>query len=202
MGEEGTASWYQQKEAIENYERELKKAKGEEDKMKQSIDGWSKFATGSIDAVSGVLGDLASSQDTTSREGFETAKKLNIASATMSMLSGITSIIAGTYTTHTGPWDIALAAVQAAAVLASGIININNIRKQTFDGGSTATAGSSAATTQSSVSQMITPPVQQVNDVVGSELLSDIKDTRVYVAETDISRVTKKVNVQETENYY
>lgn len=119
----------------------------------------------------------------------------------MSMLSGLTSIIAGTYTTHTGPWDIALAAIQAAAVLASGIININNIKKQTFDGGGDI-SGASANITQSSVNQMITPPTQYVNDIQGAELLGQIRDTRVYVSETDISNVSKKVNVQESENFY
>lgn len=200
-GDVGTESWYRQQEAINKYEKELKALIDTEKKRKQTITDITKFTVGSFDAVSGVLGDLASTQDTTSREGFETAKKLNIAQATMSMLSGLTSIIAGTYTTHTGPWDIALAAVQAAAVLASGIININNIKKQTFDGGGDI-SGAAANITQSSVNQMITPPTQYVNDIQGAELLGQIRDTRVYVSETDISNVSKKVNVQESENFY
>jgi len=43
------------------------------------------------------------------------------------MLVGITAAISGLFTTKSGPWDIALAAIQAAAIAASGIANITQI---------------------------------------------------------------------------
>jgi len=118
----------------------------------------SKVGTAAMGAIGNVLNDLAATQDQTSREGFETAKKLNIAAATMSMLTGLVEIWAGTFTTKTGPWDYALMAIQSAALIATSAININNIKKQTFDSaGSTST--STSGISNSAVSASITPPV-------------------------------------------
>ena len=66
------------------------------------------------DFVTTLLDGIADQQDTNNKEGFEKSKKLQIASATIGMLTGITNAIAGLFTTKSGPWDIALAAIQAA----------------------------------------------------------------------------------------
>ena len=79
--------------------------------------------------ITGILDDVASSQDTSNKEGFEKSKKLQIASATIQMLTGIATAMSGVFTTKTGPWDIALAAIQAGSIAASGIMNINKIKQ-------------------------------------------------------------------------
>lgn len=154
------------------------------------------FAAAS-NAVTGILDDIASSQDTSNREGFEKSKKLQIASATIQMLTGIATAMSGVFTTKTGPWDIALAAIQAGSIAASGIMNINKIKQTKFDGG-----GASASVSSAAVSNMVVPPIQYSNAVQGASTEGSIKDTKVYVTETDIKSTSNKVSVQESENTY
>ena len=114
------------------------------------------------------------------------------------MLAGITAAIAGLFTTKSGRWDIALAAIQAATIAASGAIQINKIKKTTFEGAS----GTSANISGSASAAMIVPPIQYSNAVTGASIDGNIKDSRVYVTETDIKNTMNKVSVQENENIY
>ena len=162
------------------------------------VDQSSKAFTATANLATTILDGLADSQDKSNKEGFEKSKKLQIASATINMLSGITAAIAGLFTTKSGPWDIALAAIQAATIAASGAIQINKIKQTKFDGAS----GTSANISGSASSAMIIPPVQYSNAVTGASIDGNIKDSRVYVTETDIKNTMNKVYVQEHENVY
>ena len=66
-----------------------------------------------------------------------------------------------------------------------------------FDGG-----GSGANVSSSSVASTIMPPVQYSQAVQGASTEGAIKDTKVYVTETDITSTINKVSVQENENRY
>ena len=162
------------------------------------VDQSSKAFTATANLATTILDGLADSQDKNNKEGFEKSKKLQIASATINMLSGITAAIAGLFTTKSGPWDIALAAIQAATIAASGAIQINKIKKTTFEGAS----GTSANISGSASAAMIVPPIQYSNAVTGASIDGNIKDSRVYVTETDIKNTMNKVSVQENENIY
>ena len=146
--------------------------------------------------VTTILDGIADQQDQNNKEGFEKSKKLQIASATIQMFTGIATALAGAFTTKTGPWDIALAAIQAATIAASGILNINKIKNTTFDGGGSATPSAGA------VNATIVPPVQYSQAVQGAELNGNIQNTKVYVTESDIVDTIGKVSVQESENTY
>lgn len=147
--------------------------------------------------ITTLLDGIADQQDTTNREGFEKSKRLQIASATIQMLTGITTALSGAFTTKTGPWDIALAAIQAGSIAASGAININKIKQQTFNGG-----GASASVSSGAIASTIIPPVQYSNSVQFAETNGAIQNTKVYVTETDIVNTMNKVSVQEAENSY
>ena len=146
--------------------------------------------------VTTLLDGIADQQDQNNKEGFERSKKLQIASATIQMFTGIATALAGAFTTKTGPWDIALASIQAATIAASGILNINKIKNTTFDGGGSATPSAGA------VNATIVPPVQYSNAVQGAELNGNIQNTKVFVLESDIVDTIGKVSVQESENTY
>ena len=146
--------------------------------------------------VTTLLDGIADQQDQNNKEGFERSKKLQIASATIQMFTGIATALAGAFTTKSGPWDIALAAIQAATIAASGILNINKIKNTTFNGGGSATPSAGA------VNATIVPPVQYSQAVQGAELNGNIQNTKVYVTESDIVDTIGKVSVQETENTY
>ena len=148
--------------------------------------------------ITGILDSVADQQDQSNREGFEKAKKLQIASATIQMFTGIATALSGAFTTKTGVWDLILAGIQAASIAASGIMNINKIKNTKFDGGGSASANVSSG----AVNSMVIPPVQYTQAVQGASTEGAIKDTKVYVTETDIKDTMNKVDVQESENTY
>ena len=146
--------------------------------------------------VTTILDGIADQQDQTNKEGFEKSKKLQIASATIQMFTGIATALAGAFTTKSGPWDIALAAIQAATIAASGAIQINKIKSTKFDGGGSATPSAGA------VNATIVPPVQYSQAVQGAELNGNIQNTKVYVLESEISNVSNAIKTQVDENTY
>ena len=144
--------------------------------------------------VADTLQSLSESMDQNDKEQFESAKKLQIAAATINTISGITAALSGLFTTKTGPWDIALAVTQAASIAAAGLVNIRKIQNQTYD--------SSSSVSTSVGSSTITPPTQYTQAVESANLETKLGDTRVFVLESDIQRVGKRVSVQESENTY
>lgn len=148
--------------------------------------------------ITGILDSVADQQDQNTKEGFEKSKKLQIASATIQMFTGIATALSGAFTTKTGVWDLVLAGIQAASIAASGIMNINKIKNTKFDGGGSVSANVNSG----AINSMVIPPVQYTQAVQAASTEGAIKDTKVYVTETDISNTITKVNVQETENTY
>lgn len=127
-------------------------------------------------------------------EGSKEQKAVQIMGATINMLGGITAAIAGAFTTHTGPWDIALAAIQATAIATSGAATIAQMAKTNKNNASSVSARPNTAAIAS-----IQAPVQYTQDIQGASIEGAIKDTRVYVVEQDISNTQKKVDVAESE---
>lgn len=131
-------------------------------------------------------------------EGSEEQKALQIMGATINMLAGITAAVAGAFTTHSGPWDIALAALQATAIAASGGATI---AKMTKTNKSNAKSSASAKPNTSSLATLVAP-VQYTQDVQGAQIEGSIRDSRVYVTESDITNTQRKVDVVESEARY
>jgi hypothetical protein len=163
-------------------------------KAQQNINNTAAMAS----SVSDILSSLADAQDTTTEEGFEKSKKLQIAAATINMLSGIATAMSGLFTTKTGPWDIALAAAQAASIAVSGGIQIAKIKSTTFDSGSSGSSSLSSAATSST----LVAPTQYSSAVNAANIENTIADTRVYVVESDIQQTGTRVRTQESENRY
>lgn len=129
-------------------------------------------------------------------EGSEEQKAIQIMGATINMLSGIVAAIAGTFTTHTGVWDIALAALQATAIATAGAVNIKKIAQTNKNNAKSMATGAKSST--SALSSVIAP-VQYTQDVQGASIEGAIKDSRVYVVESDITGTQNKVSVTEDE---
>ena len=145
-----------------------------------------------------MLDSFADAQDKTTKEGFEKSKKMQVASATIQMLQGIATAISGAFTTKTGPWDIILAAAQAASIAVAGGIQINKIKQQKFDGGSTSI---SAPTVNMPTAADIANSSISTREIISdSEAQSNLEATKVYVTESDIASTTKKVQTVESEN--
>lgn len=91
--------------------------------------------------------------------------------------------------------QIAMGAATTAMILATGIMQIQKIKQQQFDG------GGSASSSAASMGTLIAP-VQYTQDVQGAEIEGAIKDSRVYVVESDITNTQNKVDVAESEARY
>lgn len=158
---------------------------------------YSAAATG----IASILDSVASTMDQSNEKQFKAMKAMQIASATIQMMVGITTALSGAFTTKTGPWDIALAVIQAASIAASGGAQIANIAKQQYNSNSSSSASTATASVSSTATSLSTPE-QYSSAVEGASLESAVADARVYVVESDINQTGQRVNVQETENRY
>ena len=197
---EGTMEWYNQSLAVEQYKKKLDESGEKVYTLEEQLQGWGSVGIAALNGISNALTEVANTQDTTTREGFEKQKKLSIAAATMQMIQGIATAVSGAWTTKSGPWDFVLMAIQAASILASGIMQINKIKKMTFEN-SSASAGGGASVSSGAVSTLVAP-VQYTQDIQGQSIEESIKNTRVYVTESDITNTQRRVSVAEDENRY
>ena len=165
---------------------------------KDAFTSYAQIAATALSAVAQMMNGLAAEQDTTNKEGFEQAKKYQIAGATMSMLAGIASAWASSMQLIF-PANVIVGSLLSAMMLGTGIAQIQKIKSTQFGGGST--SGASATPNASAVNSVIAP-VQYTQDVQGASIEGAIKDTRVYVTEGDISNTQKRVNVAESESRY
>ena len=162
----------------------------------EGFTAYAQIAATALSAVAQMMNGLAAEQDTSNKEGFESSKKFQIAGATMSMFAGIASAWASSM--QLGPiLGPILGASLSAMMLGTGIAQIAKIKKTQFGGGGNA-SGASASPNAGAVSSVIAP-VQYTSDIQGASIEGAIKDTRVYVTESDISSTQKKVDVAESE---
>ena len=202
--EAGTEEYLRQQGVIINLQNEQKKlsdgVKLTADSTKDAFAITSQVMTASFQSASSLLETLASNEDANTKEGFEKQKKMQIAAATMNMLGGIistwTSVMnpANAYLTIFG--QIAMGVIQSASILGMGIANIQKIKQTSFDGGSTPSVSNGA------IASSVIAPNAYSQSVQGASTEQSIKDTRVYVLESDISNTQGRVSVQETENRY
>lgn len=149
-------------------------------------------------SVASGIGDILGSMSDMMEEGSKEQKGMATAAATIQMLVGIATAISGAFTTKTGPWDIALAAVQAASIAASGIASIVKINQVKTDG-SNAGASSVPSINMGSVMGSMPDFTQTVD---GAMTEAAIKDQKVYVTEHDITETQTKVRVQQAQATY
>ena len=162
----------------------------------KAFTAYAQIAATALSAVAQMMNGLASEQDTSNKKGFEQSKKYQIAGATMSMLAGIASAWASSMQLMF-PANVIIGSALSAMMLGTGIAQIAKIKNTQFNGGGSA-SGSSASPNTSAVNSVIAP-VQYTQDVQGANIEGAIKDTKVYVTETDISNTQNKVSVAESE---
>lgn len=138
------------------------------------------------------------------KKEFARNKKVQIALATISMLSGITQAI--TSAMHLPyPANIIAAASSSAMVAASGAMQIANIKKTTLDtSGSSASAASSGMSVNNTSSASVSPLLDSefdaatINKNASTSGNSETADQRVYILESDIQASNKRVETRET----
>lgn len=158
-----------------------------------------------FNAMGNMLSGIANAQDQTSREGFEAAKKMNIAAATMSMIGGVVNALSGIpqyigMFKFMGPAapaaGIALGSALATTVGVMGAINIAKIASQKFDG------SSSGAATNTGALNSIVAPVQYSAQVEGASTTDNVDQEQYVVHVSEINAVQSKVRVAENESKF
>ena len=172
---------------------------------KEAMNAYMQVAALGFGAVGQMLNGLAAEQDTSNKKGFETAKKMQIASATMTTLSSVLQAYAAgnSMASQMGlaaPIGWAMGAAMATMVGTLGAVNIAKIAQQKFGGGST--TSSSLSTPNTGAINSVIAPVQYTQDVQGASIEGAIKSSKVWVTETDITNTQNKVSVTENEAKY
>ena len=194
-----------------NKQKEIQDMEDRRDRINAEIDMYKQLGE-SIADIFGSIADMMKDEikreveagDISEEEGkrrFEAVKRLQIAQATIQMLAGIATALAGAFTTKTGPWDMVLAGAQAATIAASGIAQIVKI-KNTQLGGSSSVSSSAAATPVQTAPEEYVPQYTQ-NATGESELVNlanSIKDQKVVVLESDITEAQNRRKVRVAES--
>ena len=141
------------------------------------------------------------------KKEFESSKKLQIATAIINGLAGVATAVATAM--ELGP--IAgpiMAAVNSALVITTTAAQIAKIKSTTFDGGGSSSSGSVTPVVPSQEATAYTPNyttnVTGASDTVNlaNAVSSGQKDQRVYVVESDINQVGRRVEVRESESTF
>ena len=183
-------------------QEKVKKEKETQNKIK-AIYGSSLQATSDLlNGIADAYESSAKREDESEAEQEKSAKKvknLRIAAATIDMLQGATTAFSSAM--QLGP--IAgpiVGGVNAAAVVAMGIANINKIKNTNTDGSD---VGGTGAATPSMGSYTNDTPYSYTRQLTGaSETDSLNQDTRVYILESDIQASNKKVQIRESESSF
>lgn len=192
----------QKKISYEEYVAALKQLSAEEVEIQaQKLNTYLAIANGFSD----ILGSLADSMDESNKEQFEAAKAFNISAAIISTIAGAIGAYTGAASNAginaipiVGPaLAQALGIANAAAVTAGGAAQIAQLSRKQF--GDKSVNKTSIAKPSTGALTTINAPVQYTQDVQGASIEGAIKDTKVYVTETDISNTQNKVSVTENE---
>jgi hypothetical protein len=154
-------------------------------------------------AAFGAMGDIFSqAADMHDKEGemsekeMKKVKNLRIAGAIMDMLSGVVGAVSSV--AGAGPVGWAMGAIQAAAITATGIMNITKIKNTDLNGGGGQTPSLPAQSTYASEL-----PVTYTRQVTGASEVEELnRDQRVYILESDIQASNRRVEVRESESSF
>lgn len=187
-------------ESVETWGKTLQEKLDLTDEQVQGISAGVNLLGTSLTQTSQLLDTLANAQDQNSKEGFETAKKLNIASAVMQMLNGIVSSWASAMTLGPIAGPI-MGGVLTAFTTTLGMININKIKSTTFNNPDGAAGGSKTTVPNINTASLIANPINYTTEVKGAQAEEAIPQ-RVYVVETDITDAQTRAQITQDESVW
>lgn len=179
-------------------EEKTRKEKEEADKRKETANKLINVTQAGLSATKDILDKVAEGYEADGEISEEEAKKLKAirySTTVIDMMQGIVSAIASV--AGGGPAGWIAGGIQAAAIAATGIMSLNEIKKQDFSTMNNAPI----ATTAVNPTTMNSAPFEMVRNVTSaSEVDALNQDTRVYVVESDITNAVnkQKVRVQES----
>ena len=161
-----------------------------------------------IGATASLFGAMASALEADEESAAKHAgsiKALRAAETVINTISGAMGAFMG-ITKDTGGWGIALAAVQAASIMATGYANVRKIlATDTSGNASTASVSTSTATAAVSAPAVNYTP-QTVSTATGAAEIERLNagkgDQRVYVVYSDIAQAGRQVEVTKQESSF
>lgn len=184
--------------------RQLEAGKAYYKAKKAQVKSWMDTLAGMASGVTSILGSIADAMEENTemtKEEAQKAKNLRIAGATIDMLSGAVTAYAGAQSLGV-PMGPIVGAINAAAVIATGIANIAKIKSQQISTDSS--SSQSAAVPAQVTAPTIEPQVQNVRNVTSASeedrLNAMAGDRQVYILSSDLEadRNAQRVQVQET----
>ena len=159
-------------------------------------DAKTQMALDGLSAVMDLTSAFAKDNEKSQKKAFEINKKLQIAMALIQTYQGVQAIFASAAANPATILFPAQPFIAAGIALASGLANVQNIRKQKFSGGS---AGGSFGGGVPGGGGGAAP---QIAPVTNTSTLVPQEDQKVYVTETDISDTQNKVSVIEAQSTF
>lgn len=171
----------------------------EEEAKKKRMDIFNASMSSVANLVDGIA-DIYESDEKSAEENAEKIKGLRIAAATIDTIQG--AVAAYTSAQSLGfPLGPIIGGINAAAVTAMGIANINKIRNTDPTGKSQSSLGSTVTPNTSTYTQEL--PVNYVRNVTSQSEIDEMnKEQRVYILESDIQESSKRVAVRESESSF
>ena len=162
-------------------------------------DAKTQLALDGLTAVMSLTSAFAKDNEKSQKKAFEINKKLQIAQALIQTYQGVQAIFASA---AANPLSIPFPAypfIQAGIALASGLANVQNIRKQQFSGGG---GGGGSFGGGGGVPGGGGAAAPQIAPVTNTSTLVPQEDQKVFVTETDISDTQNKVSVIEAQSTF
>lgn len=159
-------------------------------------------------AVSGIMGSIADILETGTEDDLkaaERAKNIRVASATIDTISGAIGAFMQAVKSVPAPYGAILGAIEAAAVTAAGVAQIQKIKatKISANGsGSNSASGSISSTVNAPVIEQAVPQTALVTSASDEEKLNQIGDQKVYILSSDLEANGRKVAIQDSESSF
>ena len=182
--------------AINKWYLDEKNKLEEEDLKKQKAINKAKI--NSYFTMANSIGDVLGNLSDLMEEGSEEQKGLAIASATINTIAGALAAYMSAMSSFPAPYNLVIGALQAAAVTASGLAQIQKIKQVKSDG----SGPDVSSTPPVSVPMVVNASPDFSQSVDGAMTQTSIRDQRVYVLEHDITETQNKVEVAESRASY
>lgn len=189
------------------YQNESKRITEEGEKAKKDISLQMGFEM--ADGIISIMNSLASAMDSSNEKQFKAKQSMEIASATINTITGSIKAYMSAWDTYGSiPFvgsglATAFSVIQAATVAAAGAAQIATIARQKYKGGSGNVGKMSASPNINTAAlSAASKPVDTVTTVRGASTEASIKDTRVYVLESDITDTQNRVKTIESESKF
>lgn len=182
--------------AINQWYLDEKNKLEEEDLQKQKAINQARI--NSYFTMANSIGDVLGNLSDLMEEGSEEQKGLAIASATINTIAGALAAYMSAMSSFPAPYNLVIGALQAAAVTASGLAQIQKIRQVKSDG----SGADVSSTPPVSVPMVINASPDFSQTVDGAMTQTSIRDQKVYVLEHDITETQNKVEVAEARASY